>query len=58
MTTIALSRTQRIAPHAAAAMPRRRLGLLFGGLRRSKPTLFQKCLAVHMANARGAGRLR
>ena len=56
MTTIALDRPQRLGARAAQATPRRRFGLLFAALRRKKPTLFQKCLAVHMANTRGWGR--
>jgi len=52
MTTIALDRPQRLDARAAQAKPRRRFGPLFAALRRKKPTLFQKCLAVHMANAR------
>lgn len=59
MTTIALRRPQPIGARASEGVPRRRrFGLLLGRLRRRPPTLFQKCLAVHMANARQAGRLR
>jgi hypothetical protein len=59
MTTTVLRPLQRFDTRVSEGLPRRRrLGLLLRGLRRRQPTLFQKCLAVHMANARQAGRLR
>lgn len=57
MTTIALRRHQPLFARAPQRTPRRWHRLL-GGLRRRKPTLFQKCLAVHIANLRQSSGLR
>jgi hypothetical protein len=58
-TTIALPAVQLPATRTMAPAPRRRAGgwsRLFS--RRREPTLFQRCLAVHMASAGTLSALR
>ncbi|HZT52245.1 MAG TPA: hypothetical protein VFA22_09950 [Stellaceae bacterium] len=59
MSTMVLRQLHRVEAPAATRAPRSwRFPLRLPSLRRRPPTLFQKCLAIHMANAPGAGRLR
>jgi hypothetical protein len=58
-TTAILPASNRLPARTAAVPAQRGIRLFAGfGLRRSKPTLFQRCLAVHIATAGNLSALR